>query len=137
MLRQTISVTSKALRGTARLGVQRQTAAFAQRTQTPLVAAQTIAPRARWYSSEADAAAKKTEEGEKKEAEAEGPEAALKKQLEAKDAEIRDLKVRLPATPPAPTPPCCSSMLMRNPPRTATSAPSPTSATCRTAPPAR
>ncbi|KAK3902428.1 GrpE-domain-containing protein [Staphylotrichum tortipilum] len=94
MLRQSISATSRALRGTARLGIQRQTAALAQRTQTPLAAARTIAPRARWYSSEADAAAKKTEEGEKKEAEPESAEAALKKQLEAKDTEIRDLKDR-------------------------------------------
>jgi molecular chaperone GrpE len=94
MLRQSISTTSKALRATARLGTQRQTIALAQRHQTPLVAARAIAPRTRWYSSETDAAKKNGEEA-KKEGEAESPEAALKKQLEAKEVEVRDLKVRI------------------------------------------
>jgi len=93
MLRQSISATSKALRATSRLGAQRQTIARAQSYQTPLAAARTIAPRARWYSSETDAAKNSGEEA-KKEAEVESPEAALKKQLEAKDAEVRDLKDR-------------------------------------------
>ena len=95
MLRQTVSATSRALRSTARLGTQRQTISRAQSFQTPLAtAARTIAPRTRWYSSEA---AKENGEAAKKaegEGEAESPEAALKKQLEAKDAEARDMKVR-------------------------------------------
>ncbi|KAK4152749.1 GrpE-domain-containing protein [Chaetomidium leptoderma] len=92
MLRQSISATSRALRSTARLGTQRQTIALAQSYQTPFAAAQTIAPRARWYSSETDAAKKNGEDA--KNGEGESPEAALKTQLETKDAEIRDLKDR-------------------------------------------
>ncbi len=92
MLRQSISATSKALRATSRLGAQRQTISRAQSFQTPL-AARTIAPRARWYSSETDAAKNNNGEEAKKEAEPESPEAALKKQLEAKEAEVRELKV--------------------------------------------
>ncbi|KAL2127700.1 hypothetical protein VTI74DRAFT_10304 [Chaetomium olivicolor] len=93
MLRQTISATSRALRSTARLGTQRQTIAIAQSYQTPLAAARTLAPRTRWYSSETDAAKNNGEEA-KKEGEPESPEAALKKQLEAKEAELRDMKDR-------------------------------------------
>lgn len=92
MLRQTISGASRALRSTARLGTQRQTIAIVQSYQTPLAAARTLAPRTRWYSSETDAAKNNGEEA-KKEGEAESPEAALKKQLEAKEAELRDMKV--------------------------------------------
>ncbi|EAQ84012.1 hypothetical protein CHGG_10416 [Chaetomium globosum CBS 148.51] len=89
MLRQTVSATSRALRSTARLGTQRQTIAIAQSYyQTPLAISRT-----RWYSSETDAAKKNGEEG-KENVEAESPEAALKKQLETKDAEVRDLKDR-------------------------------------------
>ncbi|KAK3293485.1 GrpE-domain-containing protein [Chaetomium fimeti] len=90
MFRQTFSATSRALRSTARLGTQRQTITIAQSyyNQTPLAVART-----RWYSSETEAAKKEGEE-EKANGEAEGPEAALKKQLEAKDAEVRDLKDR-------------------------------------------
>ena len=127
MLRQTASAASRALRSTARLGVQRQTVALAQSSQTPLAAARTLAPRTRWYSSETDAAKKNGEEA-KANGEAESPEAALKKQLEAKDAEIRDLKVGN-----AQTRTCITPMLMRPPSRTATSAPWPTSATCKSA----
>ena len=98
MLRQTVSAASRALRSTARLGTQRQPIAITQSYyQTPLAIART-----RWYSSEADAAKKNGEEG-KENGEAESPEAALKKQLEAKDAEVRDLKVSC-AGPPAPAP---------------------------------
>lgn len=100
MLRQTASAASRALRSTARLGTQRQTASFAPFYQTPLAAARpvAVAPRPRWYSSETDAPkaaeAKNNGEEAKKEGEAESPEAALKKQLEAKEAEVRDFKVR-------------------------------------------
>jgi molecular chaperone GrpE len=97
MLRQSISATSRTLRATSRLGAHRQTISLAQSYQTPLAAARAIAPRARWYSSETDAAKNSNSnnngEESKKEAEAESPEAALKKQLEAKEAEVRDLKV--------------------------------------------
>ncbi|KAL2166492.1 hypothetical protein VTG60DRAFT_2701 [Thermothelomyces hinnuleus] len=115
MLRQTISATSRALRSTARLGTQRQSIALTRSYyQRPLVAAaQTIAPRTRWYSSETEAPkndekqskenteaespkteSSETESRETESRETESPEEALKKQLEAKDAEIRDLKDR-------------------------------------------
>jgi molecular chaperone GrpE len=61
-----------------------------------VAAVQAIAPRTRWYSSEAakeNGAEAKKAEGE---AEAESPEAVLKKQLEAKDAEAKDFKVASP-----------------------------------------
>jgi molecular chaperone GrpE len=129
MLRQTISATSRALRSTARLGTQRQTIAIAQSYyQTPLAVSRT-----RWYSSETDAAKKNGEEGKevkegKENGEAESPEAALKKQLEAKDAEVRDLKVSFSIL----TPHRVTGILIRQLLRTATSAPWPTSATSRT-----
>lgn len=138
MLRQSISATSRALRSTARLGTQRQIAR-PQYFQTPLVAAaRAIAPRTRWYSSETEAAnakdaeSKESGEGAAKAeavAEAESPEAALRKQLEAKDAEIRDLKVCIPFPSP------CSfkhPTRLTHHIRTGTSAPWPTSATCKT-----
>lgn len=126
MLRQTVSATSRALRSTARLGTQRQTIALAQSYQTPFAAARAIAPRSRWYSSETDAAKNNGEEA-KKEGEAENPEAALKKQVEAKDAEIRELKVSISIGILTATP-----ILMLRPSRTGSFAPWPTSATCRT-----
>jgi molecular chaperone GrpE len=79
----------------ARLSTSKQILSLSQHAgarQTPFAAARIVAPRTRWYSSETDAAKSNGEEA-KKEGEAESPEAALKKQLEAKDAEIRDLKV--------------------------------------------
>jgi molecular chaperone GrpE len=100
-----VSATSRALRSTARLGTQRQSITLVQSYQRPLAAARTLAPRTRWYSSETDAS--KTEESKnngeeaKKEGEEESPESALKKQLEAKDAEIRDLKVGVLALSPS------------------------------------
>jgi molecular chaperone GrpE len=103
MLRQTASAASRALRSTARLGTQRQAIALAQSSQTPLAAARTLGPRTRWYSSETDAAKKNGEEA-KANGEAESTEAALKKQLEAKDAEIRDLKVGITKELPVPRP---------------------------------
>ncbi|KAK4098260.1 GrpE-domain-containing protein [Parathielavia hyrcaniae] len=91
MLRQTISTTSRALRSTARLSTPRPTSSLPQLYQTSFATVRTIAPRTRWYSSETDAAKNNGEEA-KKEAEVESPEAAFKKQLEAKDAEVRELK---------------------------------------------
>lgn len=110
MLRQTISATSRALHSTARLSTQRQSIPLARPYyyQRPLVAAApTIVPRTRWYSSETEAPkndgkeSKESTEGESSKtespktegAETESPEEALKKQLEAKDAEILELKV--------------------------------------------
>ncbi|KAK0747462.1 GrpE-domain-containing protein [Apiosordaria backusii] len=96
MLRQTIANTSRALRSTARASAQRQLAR-PQFIQSPITAAaRTIAPRARWYSVEAEKkeAEKKeaeTKNGEEKAAE-ETEEAKLRKQLEAKEAEARDWK---------------------------------------------
>ncbi|KAK4146454.1 GrpE-domain-containing protein [Dichotomopilus funicola] len=98
MLRQTVSSASRALRSTARLGTQRQAIGFAQSQHTPLtLASRTLVPRARWYSDavkeETTKEEAKTEETKKEgESEPESPEAALKKQLEEKDAEIRKLK---------------------------------------------
>ncbi|KAK4175635.1 GrpE-domain-containing protein [Triangularia setosa] len=86
MLRQTITNTSRALRSTVRAGAQRQLAR-PQFIQSPIAAAaRTVAPRARWYSAEAE-----TKSGEEKAAE-ETEEVKLKKQLEAKEAEVRDWK---------------------------------------------
>ncbi|KAK0674758.1 GrpE-domain-containing protein [Cercophora samala] len=91
MLRQTIANTSRALRSTARAGAQRQLAR-PQFIQSPIAAAaRTVAPRARWYSAEAEKKEAETKNGEEKAAE-ETEEAKLRKQLEAKEAEARDLK---------------------------------------------
>ncbi|CAP70882.1 uncharacterized protein PODANS_3_9400 [Podospora anserina S mat+] len=91
MLRQTIANTSRALRSTARAGAQRQLAR-PQFIQSPIAAAaRTVAPRARWYSAEAEKKEAETKNGEEKAAE-ETEEAKLKKQLEAKEAEVRDWK---------------------------------------------
>ncbi|KAK4221007.1 GrpE-domain-containing protein [Podospora fimiseda] len=105
MLRQTISTASRAVRSSAqRQPLLAARPAFTQ-TTTPAFAAvarTTIAPRvARWYSAEAekkDAEAPKNGNGNgngeaaEKPAEAESVEAQLKKQLEAKEAEVRDWK---------------------------------------------
>ncbi|KAL2021523.1 hypothetical protein VTK56DRAFT_7022 [Thermocarpiscus australiensis] len=102
MLRQSISATSRALRSTARLGTQRQFSR-PQYYQTPLAAARTVALRTRWYSTETaqtEARDKESEsktngeEGKKAEGETESVETTLRKQLEAKEAEILDLKDR-------------------------------------------
>lgn len=98
MLRQTIANTSRALRSTARAGAQRQLAR-PQFIQSPIAAAaRTVAPRARWYSAEAEKKEAETKNGEEKAAE-ETEEAKLKKQLEAKEAEVRDWKVHTAIQP--------------------------------------
>jgi molecular chaperone GrpE len=128
MLRQTVSATSRALRSTARLGTQRSIARPHQlhHSQTPLItSARTLAPRIRWYSSETEASKDKdapesSQNGEESgKTEPESPEVALKKQLEAKDAEIRDLKVSI--TVRILHSPIARSLTERN--RTGTSAP--------------
>mgnify|MGYP001221635264 CR=1 FL=1 len=111
MLQRTVSTASRALRSTARLGtagIQRQFQGAAARTQfvqTPVTAFRPLAARsARWHSSEAEAKngeeAKKeenkeaSEEGKKQgEEKTESIEEALKKQLETKEAEVREFKV--------------------------------------------
>ncbi|KAK3387628.1 GrpE-domain-containing protein [Podospora didyma] len=89
MFRQTISTPSRAIGSSLRLAAQRQVAR-PQFYRAPAAATGAIALRPRFYSSEAE-----TKEGEVKDAsatEANDAEAALKKQLEAKDAEARDWK---------------------------------------------
>lgn len=93
MFRQTLSAPSKAISAGLRLAAQRPIVR-SQLFAAPIAASRTVGlqQRARWYSESKDAEAKEPakEEGEAKE----DPEAALRKQLEAKDAEVRDWKVR-------------------------------------------
>ncbi|KAK1827549.1 GrpE-domain-containing protein [Podospora conica] len=91
MFRQTLSAPSKALGAGLRLAAQRPVARR-QLFAAPIAASRTVGlqQRARWYSDSKDAEAKEPvkEEGEAQE----DPTAALKKQLEAKEAEARDWK---------------------------------------------
>lgn len=103
MLRQSISAASKVVRSSAGLNIQRQ-ALHARPTfiQTPaLNAARTVAPRARWYSAEAEKKeGEQPKDGEEaKPVEAESVEAQLQKKLEAKEAEVRDWKVHIYSLP--------------------------------------
>ena len=97
MLRQTLSSPSRTLASGLRTAAQRQISRR-QFLIAPIAAAprsvglQQPQQRARWYSDNTDApkaAETKEEEGAAKE----DPLAAIKKQLEAKDAEVRDWKV--------------------------------------------
>jgi molecular chaperone GrpE len=97
MFRQTLSAPSKAISAGLRLAAQRPIVR-AQLFAAPIAASRTVGlqQRARWYSESKDAEAKEAEpkEAAKEEGEAkETPEAALRKQLEAKEAEVRDWKV--------------------------------------------
>lgn len=101
MLRQVISsVPARAARSGIRLAA-RQAPSRAQVFTQPLIPARAAQPSfMRWYSAESEPAkeaAKESAEGrpEGESQEAADPEAALKKQLEAKDAEARDWKVCL------------------------------------------
>jgi hypothetical protein len=112
MLRQGISAASRGLGATARLSTQRQAFRLTQPFQKPVAATRPVILRTRWYSSEADATRKEGEasqnngtEAEKANAAEEGkkegetdPLETLKKQLEQKEAEVRDLKVKSFAT---------------------------------------
>ncbi|KAK4457119.1 GrpE-domain-containing protein [Cladorrhinum samala] len=96
MLRQTISTASKVVRSSAGLNIQRR-ALHARPSliqATALNAARTVAPRARWYSAEAEKKeGEQSKNGEEaKPAETDSVEAQLRKQLEAKEAEVRDWK---------------------------------------------
>jgi molecular chaperone GrpE len=95
MLRQAFSAPSRAARSSLRIATQARLSR-PQFQQIPSIATRATQPSvARWYSSEAETtskeAAEAVKEGESVAAEAE---AALKKQLEEKEAEIRDWKVR-------------------------------------------
>jgi hypothetical protein len=92
MLRQAASTPSRTLSSGLRAAVQRQISR-PQFFAVPLAASRTVGlqQRARWYSDQTDTpkAAEANGDGAAKE----DPLEALKKQLEGKDAEIRDLKV--------------------------------------------
>ena len=136
MLRQTISTASKVVRSSAGLNIQRR-ALHARPSliqATALNAARTVAPRARWYSAEAEKKeGEQPKNGEEaKPAETDSVEAQLRKQLEAKEAEVRDWKVRILFPPLS----LISIKLTDpfSPSRTNASVRLPISATCRTAP---
>ncbi|KAK0639357.1 mitochondrial co-chaperone GrpE [Cercophora newfieldiana] len=91
MLRQTASTSSRALSSGLRAAVQRKIAR-PQLFAAPIAASRTVGlqQRARWYSDQPDASKPAEANGEG--ATKEDPVAALKKQLEEKDAEVRDWK---------------------------------------------
>ncbi|KAK3344149.1 GrpE-domain-containing protein [Lasiosphaeria hispida] len=92
MLRQTLSAPSRAIGSNLRLAAQRPLAR-PQAFRAPIAASRAIAPRsARWYSDNADSKDAKPTEGDAAKTEGQDAESALKKQLEAKDAEARDWK---------------------------------------------
>ncbi|KAH8888347.1 GrpE-domain-containing protein [Thozetella sp. PMI_491] len=91
MFRQALSGPSRALGSSLRSAAQRSSLRPQFRPVLPVAAASRAAPlrTARWYSSESEPAKDAAAEGDKAK---ESPEDALKKQLEAKDAEVRDWK---------------------------------------------
>ncbi|KAK3946414.1 GrpE protein [Diplogelasinospora grovesii] len=95
MFRQAIATPSRAISSTLRTAAQRPLSR-PQFFQAPSIAARAIALQrpSRWYSSETDSKATDASESKPAEGEAakEDAEAALKKQLEAKEAEVRDWK---------------------------------------------
>ena len=93
MLRTALTRSSRALCSGARVAAQRPIASQIVQMQAARTAAPQLRAAARWYSAEAEGE-KKAEEGAK-EGEANDEVAALKKQLEAKDAEAREWKVSL------------------------------------------
>jgi hypothetical protein len=111
MLRQVISsVPARAARSSIRLVARGQAPSRAQAFNQSLISARAIQPAfSRWYSAEtepAKEAVKESAEGrpEAESQEAADPQAVLKKELEAKDAEARDWKVRsIPQAPRAST----------------------------------
>jgi len=92
MLRQTLSTPSRALSSSLRVALQRQISR-PQLFAAPIAASRTagLQQRARWYSDQPDAS--KATEANGENAAKDDPLAAIKKQLEAKDAEVRDWKV--------------------------------------------
>jgi molecular chaperone GrpE len=105
MLRQALTTPSRALRSSLRT----QAKSALLRTEFQAVPAFSIkparAPVTRWYSAEAESkessdATKKTEESKPENGQSEA-EAALKNQLEAKEKEALDFKVRNSIIPPS------------------------------------
>jgi hypothetical protein len=91
MLRQVLSVPSRA----ARSSLRQIPVARPQFYQIPAISSRIAQPSVtRWYSAEAESTPKEGEAA--KEPEASDPVAELKKQLEAKEAEVRDWKVCRP-----------------------------------------
>lgn len=94
MLRQALSTPSRAARSSLRIATQARPLSRPQFYQIPLSAARTAQPSvARWYSSEAESTSKEASDAVKEgDALAADIEAALKKQIEEKEAEVRDWK---------------------------------------------
>jgi molecular chaperone GrpE len=98
MLRQTLSSPSRTLASGLRTAAQRQISRR-QFLIAPIAAAprslglQQPQQRARWYSDNANASKAAEAKEEEGAAAKEDPLAAIKKQLEAKDAEVREWKV--------------------------------------------
>lgn len=93
MLRTALTRSSRALCSGTRVAAQRPIASQIFQMQAARTAAPQLRSAARWYSAEAEGQKKADEGAEKKEGEADDGVAALKKQLEAKDAEAREWKV--------------------------------------------
>jgi molecular chaperone GrpE len=106
MFKQALSTSSRALRSTSRAYTQR-TLTRSQFSPAPITSLRSQLPSLRWYSDQAEPTTKKDGEDGKpaaaaseaasgKEADAPaGPEAELKKKLEAKEKEALDWKVRV------------------------------------------
>ncbi|KAK3345409.1 GrpE-domain-containing protein [Neurospora tetraspora] len=92
MLRTALTRSSRALCSGTRVAAQRPIASQIFQMQAARTAAPQLRSAARWYSAEAEGEKKADEGAEKKEGEADDVVAALKKQLEAKDAEAREWK---------------------------------------------
>ncbi|KAJ9158355.1 hypothetical protein NKR19_g3391 [Coniochaeta hoffmannii] len=94
MLRQALSVPSRAARSSLRIASQARLSRSQFYNQIPSIATRAAQPSiSRWYSSEAESTTKEATDAVKEaEATASEVEAALKKQLEEKEAEIRDWK---------------------------------------------
>lgn len=92
MLRTALTRSSKALCSGARVAAQRPVASQIFQMQAARTAAPQLRSAARWYSAEAEGE-KKADEGAKQNEGETDEVAALKKQLEAKDAEAREWKV--------------------------------------------
>ncbi|KAK1777945.1 GrpE-domain-containing protein [Copromyces sp. CBS 386.78] len=92
MLRTALTRSSRALCSGTRVAAQRPIASQIFQMQAARTAAPQLRSAARWYSAEAEGEKKAEEGAEKKEGEADDVVTALKKQLDAKDAEAREWK---------------------------------------------
>ena len=143
MLRQALSGPSRALGSNLRSAAQRPLLRTPFRQAPILPVTRAVQPSAaRWYSAETESGKEPAKDGAESKAPAgeqakETPEEALKKQLEAKDAELRDWKVCLSPLPPAlslPSTEIARNSLARHPRPQANLALSPTSRTSISAP---